>query len=234
MSQDNFSLDQIRDSTEFDLLKTYEINSDDSIDSPFNEMSTSKYYYPDQFREMLNQLTNTSSYFHLNCRGLSNNWDSFRELLLELHTKQFSFDFIGISELWRCAGDSRLHLPGYTKLISRNRDDDSRGGVGLYVKDNINFTLRNDLSVFIPHVFESLFIEISSNSKSCPNKIIGVIYRPNTQPRADLDIFTTTIRDIIDIIDNERKHCIMMGDFNINLLQYNINEKTTNYVDNII
>jgi len=97
MSQDKFSLDQIRDSTEFDLLKTYEINSDDSIDSPFNEMSTSKYYYPDQFREMLSQLTNTSSYFHLNCRGLSNNCDSFRKLLLELHTKQFSFDFIGIS-----------------------------------------------------------------------------------------------------------------------------------------
>ncbi len=235
MTQDRISLDQIRGNTEYDLINTYDIYSDDHADSPFTEVNKAcDYFDPDQFNEMSSQLKNKSSYFHLNCRGLSNNWESFKELLYELHSEQFSFDFIGISELWKCDGDCRLVLPGYHKLIARNRDDDNRGGVGLYIKDTINYHVRNDLSVFIPHVFESIFIEISDNSKSCQNKVIGVIYRPNTQPRADLDIFSSTLMDTIDIIESERKHCIIMGDFNINLLQYNNNDKTTNYVDNIL
>ncbi len=219
MTQDRNSFDQIRENTEYDLINTYEINSDDHADSPFNELNKAcDYFEPEKFNKMSSQLTNNSSYFHLNCRGLSNNWESFKELLFELHSELFSFDFIGISELWKCDVDCRLGLPGYHKLIARNRDDDNRGGVGLYIKDTINYIIRNDLSVFIPHVFESLFIEISDNLKSCQNKIVGVIYRPNTQPRADLDIFSSTLMDTIDIIESERTHCIIAGDFNINLL----------------
>jgi len=42
-----------------------------------------------------------------------------------------------------------------------------------------------DLRVFIPHVYESLFIEMENE---CDAKLIaGVIYRPNTSPRADVD-----------------------------------------------
>ena len=82
------------------------------------------------------------------------------------------------------------------------------------------------MSVFIPHIFESLFIEINSVSNKPVNNIIGVIYRPNTQPKTDVDIFSSTVNDIIDIINDEKKTCLIMGDFNIDLLKYNINNKT--------
>ena len=61
----------------------------------------------------------------------------------------------------------------------------------IFIKETIDYKIRNDLSVFIPHVYESLFVEITSNIGK--NMIIGVIYRPNTFPRADVDIFTTTL-----------------------------------------
>ena len=64
--------------------------------------------------------------------------------------------------------------------------------------------------------------------------MIGMIYRPNTQSRANLDIFSSTLTDIIDVIEDERKPCVMLGDFNINLLQYRNNNKTTCYVYKII
>ena len=68
-------------------------------------------------------------------------------------------------------------------------------GVGLYISTEFSYKLRHDLSVFIPHVFESLFCEITfDNSHSA---IIGVIYRPNAPPRADLDIFIQTFDDIL-------------------------------------
>ena len=100
------------------------------------------------------------------------------------------------------------------------------------MKENLHFKIRDDLSVFIPHVFESLFIEIISSSKT-NNNIIGTIYRPNTQPKADIDIFTSTMLDIMDTINNEKTPCVIMGDFNIDLLKYNSHNKTNEYVDNI-
>ena len=34
------------------------------------------------------------------------------------------------------------------------------GWVGLFIKESINYKIRDDLSDFLPHVFESLFVEI--------------------------------------------------------------------------
>ena len=140
--------------------------------------------------------------FHINCRGLSSNWESFRSLLCDMHGEKFSFDVIGVTEVYRCDFDTRLTLPGYHDLITRVREDGSRGGVGLFIKNEINYKIRDDLSVFIPHVFESLFIEIGSKSDH-KRSIIGVIYRPNTAPKADIDIFSSTLFDIMDSINNE-------------------------------
>ena len=125
----------------------------------------------------------------------------------------------------------RLALPGFHKLIIRCREDDKQGGVGMFIKGNINYTIREDLSVFMPHIFESLFVETSSSSSK--SKIIGVVYRPNSQPRADLSIPMPTFDDIMRIINTEKKHSTIMGDLNIDPQKYNIHEKTNDYVDKI-
>ena len=87
------------------------------------------------------------------------------------------------------------------------------------------------MSTFIPHVFEIIFIEFGDNSKTL--KIVGVIYRPNTLPKADLDIFSHTLFEQMDIINNEHKQAIIMGDMNIDLLKYGSNYKTNEYLDNV-
>ena len=120
-----------------------------------------EYYEPVQFQNQLgDKLQNSTNYFHINCRGLSSNWENVRDLLCDLHSDNFAFDMIGVSEVYRCENDSRLSLPGYHDMLTRCREDGARGGVGLFVKDNINYIVRDDLSVFISHVFESLFIEL--------------------------------------------------------------------------
>ena len=99
----------------------------------------------------------TLSFFHLNCRGLSANWESFRDLICNLHGNSFSFDLIGISEIHKCSHDSRLSLPGYHNLISCCRKDDPRGGVGIFMKETLNYIIREDITVFIPHIFDSVY-----------------------------------------------------------------------------
>jgi hypothetical protein len=99
------------------------------------------------------------------------------------------------------------------------------------VKDTINFKVRDDLSVFTPHVFESIFIEVLHPSEK--NSIVGVIYRPNTQPRADVDILASTLFDVMDIVHSENKNSVIMGDVNIDLLKFGTHGKTNDYVDGI-
>ena len=148
-----------------------------------------------------------------------------------MHGESFSFDILGISEIFKCQDDERLSLPGYHKLITQCRDDGLRGGVGLFIKDNINYNVREDISVFTPHIFESLFIEIIQQNKK--NTVVGVIYRPTTEPRADIDIFASTLFDLMDLVNIETKHCVIMGDMNIDLLKFGYHNKTSDHLDNI-
>ncbi len=50
---------------------------------------------------------------------------------------------------------------------------------------------------------------------------------------ADIDIFSSTLTNILEIINKERDSCILLGDFNLNLLNYNIHNQTNDFVDNI-
>ena len=64
--------------------------------------------------------------------------------------------------------------------------------------------------------------------------IVGVIYRPNSHPRADFDYFTRTILYIQDKISGENQIAYLMGDFNINLLSLATHQKTNDFIDNVI
>ena len=57
-------------------------------------------------------------------------------------------------------------------------------------------------------------------------RIVDVIYRSNSQPKADIDIFTKTLDGVMNIITNANKHSTMMGYFNIDLLKYNYRNKS--------
>ena len=235
MTTDNISLNQIEDDDHYDLKHILEnfndLNEEATLDSPFDDCPVlSNYFSSEDFGNLRHDLQNHNSYFHLNCRSLSRNWEKFYELISELHDDTFAFDVIGISEIFNCKRDERLHLTGYQNLITRTREDDVHGGVGLFIKDGLDYKIRDDLSVFIPHIYESLFIELPSTSKKV-NHIIGVIYRP---PNANMDIFSNTFHVTTEMINSENKTCVLMGDLNIDLLKYLTNEKTNIFIDELI
>ncbi|KAK2142464.1 hypothetical protein LSH36_951g01001, partial [Paralvinella palmiformis] len=74
----------------------------------------------------------------------------------------FFFNFIDISEVFRCDPDQRLSLPGFHEIKTRLRDMNvDYRGVALLIKKSLDIKIRDDLSVFIPHMFESLFVELA-------------------------------------------------------------------------
>jgi len=85
--------------------------------------------------------------------------------------------------------------------------------------------------VYLFPKFWIYFWEISNQSTK--NEIVGIIYRPNTEPHADIDIFESILCEIMHIINKEDKQCIIMEDINIDLLKFETHPKTETYLDSI-
>ena len=74
---------------------------------------------------------------------------------------------------------------------------------------------------------ESVFIEILNEGKK--NQIYACIYR---HPCMDLDIFNEQyLSKIMNILDKEKKLCYLMGDFNVDLLKAENDEKISKYYE---
>ena len=132
---------------------------------------------------------------------------------LRLSMSQFKdIDILAINEtnLDATIKDGEVHLPGYD-VVRKDRESNGRngGGVCIYMRSNINFQLRADLS---PNNLEYLTVEISK-SRSKPF-LVSTWYRP---PQSSPDLFST-IERIIDKIDAENLELYIMGDLNCNLL----------------
>ena len=92
------------------------------------------------------------------------------------------------------------------------------GGLSFFIKEGLNYKAREDLSIMLPHI-ETLFIELNLNNKKY---MIGVIYRvPNTNIRD----FINSLNSVIEPIRREYEP-ILVGDFNICMMQDNINTHT--------
>ena len=133
-----------------------------------------KYYEPIELHDIIARKDNLLSMFCINAQGLMSHWDSFCNLIHDMGAGNQFVDIIGITELFHMS-KGECQLDGYHPLEFKTRSDlnSSRGGVGIYVKDSLSYEVREDLSVFIPHVFEAVFIEINIKNKHI---IIGTVY----------------------------------------------------------
>ena len=105
------------------------------------------------------------------------------------------------------------------------------GGTGLYVHKSIisEIKIRQDPCFQIENGFESTFIElIQCGSK---NIIIGCLHK---HPSFPVETFTDEIIvKIFNKINRENKLVTVMGDFNINLLNYDTSSASSNFYDSI-
>ena len=94
-------------------------------------------------------------------------------------------------------------------MITDNRISSIGGGVALFLKEDVDYCLREDLRI---DGIENIWVETQ-------NLIIGVIYNPpNRSQRQFLDEFEQLLHTIYL---SERK-CSILGDFNINTLSKSI------------
>ena len=104
------------------------------------------------------------------------------------------------------------------------------------INSAFDFEIIEELSIFEPHIYESIFVKIKVPGKN--DAIFGNIYRPNTAPLADLpralDIHNSIIEKIRD--NNLYKKCdvTLCGDLNIDLLQFMQHNLTNQYLESLL
>ena len=133
------------------------------------------------------------------------------------------FSIIGISETWLQSNDS-INLESYN-FVHNYRRDRLGGGVGLYLDNSLNYKPRSDLSCDDSECVESLFVEICIPKKK--GIIVGIVYRPPNQNAND---FVQYINLIIRI-SKENKYIYLMGDFNLNLMNHESHQQTSEFLD---
>ena len=159
----------------------------------------------DELSDLSSSVKPHLSALHLNIRNLNQH---FIELCNFLDHTPFFYHFIGRSETWITPQVDLdcFEIPGYT-FVNGNRTFSSGSGVGLYIKSDHTFELRDDLKV---DLIESMWIETQE-------LFIGIVYKPLSLSNRDfLDMFEETLHKIF----LSKKKCLIMGDFNINILSH--------------
>ena len=155
------------------------------------------------------------SLFHLNACSLNKNFDDLQHLL---SCSRKMFDIIAISEKRTIKNISflnNLNLNNYSFEFTPT--DTSAGGTLLYIANHLSYKCRNDLNTYKKNELESTFIEIVNPKKS--NIVLRVIYR---HPSMDLTDFNCNyLNKLLENISKEQKSIFLLGDFNVNLLNYN-------------
>ena len=106
----------------------------------------------------------------------------------------------------------------------------ANGRALLYVKNDTLYKVRNDLKMYKRKNLESIFVEvINTNNK---NIVVGCVYR---HPGMDANEFNEHYLSILNekIFLEKNKEIILMGDFNVNLLRYNEDHNSTDFLDQI-
>ena len=74
-------------------------------------------------------------------------------------------DVICLQETWQIMDNSFFPVANYHILETNLHSSAKGGGVGIYIKNHLEFNVLKQYSVFIERIFESLFFEISLPNK---------------------------------------------------------------------
>ena len=155
--------------------------------------SNSEYFTDDKMDDISKQISsNDPSLLNVNIRTMNKNFDSLKEFL---HGTSVDLNIIDLLESrLKDKPHGYFHLDGYN-LECANRQSDKGGGgvVCLFIKEELKYVVRNDLSkIKHPPNTETLFTEIER--KNLRNIVIGVIYR---SPDQDINEFNRFSDDIL-------------------------------------
>ena len=214
-------------------LITYDLDSQgylENIDPDINLLTSNiqtdcNYFDELSFNQTLDNNVYNLSLFHVNVRSIPRNFDSLTSYLECLNCK---FSILGLTETWHNENTVDHYEMSNFSSIHNYRSNCRGGGVSMYINESIPFVIRKDLEKSTPCI-ESLAIEIPRSHYNTSTDLIAcTIYRP---PNSDCIDFNTTLANILTMVKSEKKQIIIMGDFNLNLINHSLHDQTNVFLN---
>jgi hypothetical protein len=197
----------------------------------------SKFYDIDVFSHNFNSVDGPT-FLNLNIQSLNAKYDKLKEIISDLWQNKIYVDVIALQETWKIQYANLLEIPGYQKIVYRNRSVGRGGGIGFYVKNGINFKIvEPPFRHFINKTFESLTIELSivTNGTSKQYMMSNVYRSPtllnNIPIAAQYDEFLDKFEQLCTYLNSSKKTVYIFLDSNINLLDISNNHLAVHYFD---
>jgi hypothetical protein len=195
-------------------------------------LTSSSYFDIEQFGNYIKKFKLTDlSVYNNNARSLVKNksqYDIFFETLRQVHN--FEFDIISFDETWLCKElEDLVVFNGYTSVFKHKAPQKEGGGLAIFVKNNIDFIIRDDILIpdHLHNIFDSITIEIQMPKK---NIILSLVYRSPSH-----DSINDVTNYVLEFLKKfEGKQVILLGDLNINLLNIQSHPQTTHFFDSLI
>ena len=139
--------------------------------------------------------------------------------------------------------ETRLHkdslvpqLEGYKfKGVHSRCTKNHKGGVGVYISNQIEYSIRDDLSLNLL-TCEDIWLNVTVKANNTPNckkphyenLVVGVIYR---HPDNKYSAFSESLSKSLHILNENKSNYVLVGDFNINAEKYSVASYATNFLN---
>lgn len=147
---------------------------------------------------------------HINARSLNKNIVELREIVYKT-----DFDALAVSESWltKNTPQDRFELNNFS-IIRNDRKNKRGGGVAWYIRDHYQpKVIKTPSSKEVP---EMLWVEVTTGGKKLA---LGCLYKP---PKIPYGVFANLYESLISIY-TKYEHTVLLGDFNVNMLELNAN-----------
>ena len=220
------------------------IQNDDSPDndflfnntdfSPYSEINFNcSYINPEQIHNLNNS---NLSVISINIQSLPAKFNELSDMLSQFNQANFNPDVLCLQETWQISDPSLFNLPNFQNIILNTRSNARGGGVGIYVKNDLVFSVLTQHSVFLERIIETLFIEITTEDNK--KLVIGSIYRPGTKNPGmtfteQFSQFSDTLSGLLSDLGSIYDNVYIFGDFNLDILKLDENKFISEYIDTL-
>ena len=184
-----------------------------------------KYYDSEGFIEQFSNYKCFSA-FHLNISSLTKLFDELQTLL----SLYVNFSVIGITErkfLKNTQPSINFSLQNYN--TEHTPTELAAGGALLYISNHLTYKRGKNLTqnMYKSKELESIFVEIVYAKRK--NLVIGCVYK---HPKMCIDNFNSDfLYHLLGKVNKETKSLILMGDFNISLLNSDNDKSISHFLD---
>jgi hypothetical protein len=200
-----------------------------------NPLTLSSKYYDINSLSSDVSIVGKSIYLSINIQSLQSKYEHLMAELSEIENKGIYVEVIALQEIWEVRYPELFIIPGFKPLILKKRQGMRGGGVGFYIRNNLNAQILEKFSPFENKIIEALTIQLSySDNKQV---LLSCVYRSNgilnnvTQSQ-QLDRFMNSFSELSNI-QSKKLDSYLFIDSNIDLLNLR-HQSAENYMNLIL